>query len=526
MQRKGTFKLRSEDEEIKEAGFLLDFDEIARKGVMSKEETSIAKWYGLYASRHAGNYMARVVIPGGVITSAQARCIATTAYKYAQGNINVTTRQAVQFHWLKIGHLADMMRELQKTHLTTFHGCGDVTRIVTACSLAETCKFARLDVRKYAIKTQNYLGSFRDLDDLPRKFKITYSGCNTGCAQPYINCVGAIAQVTQIDGKETFGFKIVIGGGMGWKPFVAQELFSFVPENQMLEVARAIAILFREHGDRFNRAKSRLKFVVDRLGIDECRNIVIQNLQAENKQFDNLIVNPITETGIPTPQRIKAVDFIAADGSYSIGVRIPKGELNYKQLHQLAELSEEYGNQRLYTTNRQNIEFKGVDPRNIQILREKIKELGFEADDFFTIKDVVSCVGLTYCPKAVTETRSLFDKIQPIINKPEFAEIKEKVLINITGCPNSCSQYRITDVGFRGMRIRNEIGSDEAYEMLIGGTQTLFGQKLGEFKEADCVTILDKVLQQYITIKTDDESLADTVQRVGLESFKIAIGHE
>lgn len=524
MQRKGTFKERSEDEEIKEAGFFLDFDEIARKGVMSKEETSIAKWYGLYASRHPGNYMARVVIPGGVITSAQARCIATTAYKYAQGNINVTTRQALQFHWLKIGHLADMMRELQKSQLTTFHGCGDVTRIVTACSLAETCKFARFDVRKYAIKTQKYLGGFRDLDDLPRKFKITYSGCETGCAQPYINCIGAIAQVIKINSIDTFGFKIVIGGGMGWKPFVAQELFSFVPEEQMLEVARAIAILFREHGDRFNRAKSRLKFVVDRLGIDECREIVIKNLIAENKRTDNLQVKPIQETGIPFPKRIVESDFIAADGTYTIGVKIPKGELNYKQLNTLAELSEEFGNQRLYTTNRQNIEFKGVEPKNTSILRTKIKELGYEPDEFFTIKDVVTCVGLTYCPKAVSETRSLFDKIQPIINKQEYSLIKENVLINITGCPNSCSQYRITDIGFRGMRIREEIGSVEGYEMLIGGTQTSFGQKLGDFKEADCVEILDIVLNHYLKIKTQEESLAETVQRVGLESFKQVVG--
>jgi ferredoxin-nitrite reductase len=526
MQRKLTFEHRSEDEEIKEAGFNLDFDEIARKGVMSKEETSIAKWYGIYASQHPGNYMARVVISGGLITSQQARCIATTANKYAQGNINVTTRQALQFHWLKVGHLADMMRELSKTHLTTFHGCGDVTRIVTACSLAETCKYARFDVRKFAIATQKYLGGFRDLDDLPRKFKITYSGCETACAQPYINCVGAIAQVAEINGEQKFGFKVVIGGGMGWKPFVAQELFSFVPQDQILEVSRAIALLFRDHGDRFNRAKSRLKFVVDRLGIDACREIVLENLKAGDKQTNNLQVNAIKETGIPFPKRIKAEDFIAADGTHTVGVKIPKGELNYKQLNSLAELSEEFGNQRLYTTNRQNIEFKGVEPKNTAPLRAKINELGFEPDEFFTIKDVVSCVGSTYCPKAITETRSLFDKIQPIISQQKYSEIKENVLINITGCPNSCSQYRITDIGFRGMRIREELGSSEAYEMLIGGSQTSFGQLLGEFKEQDCVEILDSVLNHYITNKTVEESLTETVQRIGLDSFKKAIGYE
>lgn len=524
MQRKLTFKQRSEEEEIKEAGFVLDFDEIARKGGMSKSEGFIAKWYGVYSSRQPGNHMARVVIPGGVITAQQARCLATTSFKYGQGIMNVTTRQAIQFHWLKVGHLADMMRELQKAHLTTFHGCGDVTRIVAACSLAETCPYTRMDVRKYAIKTQEYLGSFRDLDDLPRKFKITYSGCGTNCGQPYINCVGITAQEALIDGTKQLGFKVVIGGGMGWKPFVAQELFSFVPEHQILEVCRAIALLYRDHGDRFNRAKSRLKFVVFRKGIDECRSIVLENLTKEGKQISNILTAPIQEVGVPFPDRITQDDCIAPDGTYSVGVRIPKGELNYKHMNIFAELCEEFGNQRLYTTNRQNIEFKGVEQHNVPLLREKIHALGYETDEFYTIRDVVTCVGLTYCPKAVSHTRSLFDKIQPIIAKPEYADIREKVLINITGCPNSCAQYRITDVGFRGMRIRDDIGSAEGYEMLIGGTQTSFGNILGEFKEDDCVEILDMVLQYYLSVRTDSESLADTVERIGVTPFKDYIG--
>jgi len=526
MLRKLTFQIRSEEEEIKEAGLNLDFDEIARKGVMSGGEKLIAKWYGIYGSRQPGNHMARVVIPGGVITSHQARVIAKTSEKYGQGVLNITTRQAIQFHWLKIGALADMIRELNKGHLSTFHGCGDVTRNVAACQLADTCEYSRINVRKFAVDTQNYLGSFRDLDNLPRKFKVTYSGCNTGCGQPYINCLGAIAQKVEINGKEEFGFKVVIGGGMGWKAFVAQELFSFVPQDQMLEVSRAIALLFRDHGDRFNRVKSRLKYVVHRKGIDFCRTEVLKNLEAEGNRIDNLLIKPITEIGGETPKQINPYNYKAKDGTYSVGIRVVKGEFNYRQLNAIAELSEEFGDQKVYTTNRQNLELKGVEKKNIEKLQAKISELGFDTEGFLTIKDIVPCVGLTYCPKAVASTRTLHDLIQPIVQQEKYKDIQNKVLINITGCPNSCSPYRIIDVGFRGMRIREGLGSVEGYEMLIGGSQESFGKKLGEFKEADAVEVLETVLDTYVKQKEGDETLTETVKRVGLETFKEAVYNE
>jgi ferredoxin-nitrite reductase len=171
MQRRMLYLRRSEDEEIKEAGLKIDFDEIARRGSMSKEEKNIAKWYGVYGSKHPGNHMARVVIPGGVITSTQARNIAEVAEKYGQGRLNITTRQAIQFHWLKVEALADMMRDLAQEGSTTKHGCGDVTRNIAACPLAETCKYARFDVRSYALKTAKYLGDAHDLENLPEEIQ-------------------------------------------------------------------------------------------------------------------------------------------------------------------------------------------------------------------------------------------------------------------------------------------------------------------------------------------------------------------
>lgn len=528
MLRKLTFKRRSEYEELKEQGMHLDFDEIARKGAMSSDEKNIAKWYGIYGSRHPGTHMARVVIPGGVISTSQARNIAQVAEDYGQGRLNITTRQALQFHWLKASNLADMMRDLNKEHLTTMHGCGDVTRNIAACPLAESCQYARLNVLPWTRKAAKYLGDAKDLEDLPRKFKVTFSGCGAACAQPYMNCVGNIAVERKTeDGKTEKGFKVVIGGGMGWKAFVAEELFSFVPEHQILEVTRAIALLFRDHGDRFDRTKSRLKYVVHRYGIEKCREIVLDFLKLEGRNTENLIVDSIVESGIPYPERpLTEEDPKGTDGLYTVRIFVPKGELGFRDFAKIAELSDIYGDQNIYTTNRQNLEIHGVELSKVPELKKEIHTLGYKTGGSFGMHDIVSCVGTTYCPKAVSETRKLYDAVAELVKKDTYAEIEKKVLFNITGCPNSCSPYRIVDIGFRGMRIREEQGSVEGFELLIGGHEQKHGQKIGDFKFADCIEVVETILDHFLSLRQKDETLTQTVNRIGIDPFKKAVFDE
>lgn len=520
MQWKNNFARQSEEEEIKSHGLTLDFDEIARRGAMSKEEKLVGKWYGVYASRHPGQHMARVVIPGGVLSTTQARNIAGVAERHGQGRMNLTTRQAIQFHWLKLGALPDMFRELAEEGNTTFHGCGDVVRAVAACPMAETCQYKRLNVRPWAIRTQKVLNDSRDLDNLPRKFKITFSGCPAACAHPYMNCVGHIAVQR---GTEP-GFKVVIGGGMGWEAYVAQELFSFVPETQVVQVTRAIALLYRDHGDRFNRQKSRLKLVVSRLGIEACRKIVLDFLGQEDVDTTALSWTPFEESGSPFPERPLALDStISTDGKGIVRVMVRHGELDHHQFRGLAELADTYGDQKLYTTNRQNVEIHGIEPAKIPSVEQGVQKLGFETDGFFTLRDMVACVGTTYCPKAVSTTRDLHDLLQPVVRKHKFSGIQKSAIINITGCPNSCSPYRIADLGFRGMRLREESGSVEGFEMTLGGDQRKHGQKLGEFKTPDIPAIVERVLDTFITLRSPAETLTQTVNRAGITPFHKAV---
>ncbi|MBM4370415.1 MAG: nitrite/sulfite reductase [Deltaproteobacteria bacterium] len=522
MARALTFRHRSEDEEIKEAGLTLDFDELAARGAMSSADASIAKWYGIYRSRHPGFHMARIVLPGGILTAAQARNIAGISERYGQGIVNVTTRQALQLHWLKIGHLPEVLRELRTHGNTTFHGCGDVTRNVAACPLAESCVHRRVDVRPHAKETARVLGSCRDLDNLPRKYKITFSGCSAACGQPHINCCGFIGVLT---GRGP-GFRVVIGGGMGWKAFVAKPLFGFVPADRGVAVARAVGLLFRDEGDRYDRACSRLKFVVDRLGIDRCRELVLDHLAAEGVDQTGLSADSPEDLGPPPPARPLTEEVpVGTDGLCTVRALVPKGELSFRQLAGLAGISERFGDQRLRASNRQNLEIGGVLPEEAGAAEEEIRALGFETRGSFSLCDIVACVGTTYCPKAVTETRALADRLGPLVSEARYATIRDAGIINITGCPNSCSPYRIADLGFRGMRIREESGSVEAYEVRIGGRQECFGEILGEFKLEDCEEVTRRVLDLFGRERLDGEALADCVARVGIDCFRGEVFH-
>lgn len=539
MQRNLQNLRRSDEEAIKEAGLVLDFDEIARKGSMSREETAIAKWYGIYSSRQPGHHMARVVIPGGVITSVQAKALAGLADKYAPGRISFTTRQSAQFHALKMPQLRNLLRDLAAANLSTFHGCGDVTRNVAACPWASICPHRRLDVLPYAQETARYLASCRDLDNLPRKFKITFSGCGGNCGQPHINCVGVIAVLRKReDGRTEPGFRVLIGGGMGWRPFLAQELYSFVPPEAITRLCRAIGILFRDHGDRFNRAKSRLKFVVHRLGIDQCRRIVEEALDRESVDRSRFETAPFEDAGQPIPDRpLREANPLGTDSLAIQRIMVPKGEISSENLYRIAELSEMYADKHVYSTNRQNLELHGVDPKRQAELKAEIEKLGLRTEGFYGLQDVVTCVGTTYCPLAVSNTHGLFDRLQEIVHQEKYAPIRDRVLINITGCPNSCSPYRIADIGLRGMRIREKQGSTDSFQITIGGTEDRFGQVLGEFKQDDCLRVIAAILDVFLAATASSSAdaaalspqhsayftLADHVARVGLEPYRQAV---
>ena len=523
MQRRLSRLRRSELEEIKEAGLVIDFDEIARKGAMSAEEKQVAKFYGVYSSRQKGDHMIRVVVAGGDMTAAEARAMGKAARTYSPNLISFTTRQSAQYHKVQIDGVAPLLRDLKDAGKTTWHGCGDVTRNVAACPWASICPHRRLDVLPYAKIASEEISACEALDNLPRKFKIVFSGCTGECAQTFINCVG-ITAITRGEGQ--VGFRVHIGGGMGWSPYVAQLLFGWVPPERIVDVCKAVGMLFRDNGDRFNRAVARLKVVVATQGIDACREKVRGYLAEMGVDLADFEDARVEDAGPPVPKRpLREKHPVGTDGMAIQRVMVPKGELTGDALIRLAELSEMYADKHLYSTNRQNLEVHGVRPDAAAPLRQEIASIGFRTQGFFGLEDIVACVGTTYCPLAVSETRRMFDMLMPVVTDTRYGGIADKALINITGCPNSCSPYYIADIGLRGMRIRREAtGSDEAYQVRVGGTQEQFGQVLGEYKSEDCPRVVAAILDTFAAAeRLDDETLAEHVARVGLGPYREAV---
>ncbi len=527
MQRKLLKLRRHELEEIKEAGMVLDFDEIARKGGMSAEEKQIAKFYGVYSSKQAGDHMIRVVVPGGKMTSTEARVMGALANKHSPGVISVTTRQSLQYHRVQVQDIAPLLRGLAEVGKTTWHGCGDVARNVAACQWASICPHRRFDVMDFAEETARAIAADHSLDNLPRKFKVNYSGCPADCGQPWINCVGAMAIRRDVgDAAEEDGFRVVIGGGMGWDPHVAKPLFGFVPREKMIPLAKAVAAFFRDEGDRWNRATGRLKKVVDRKGIDYCRKGIVDKLRQADVNTSDLVTDFVDDVLTPPPTRpLREEDPRGTDGLGIVQVKVPKGEIAGDAVIRLAELAEAYADKHLYATNRQNIELHGLRLDRIDTCREEIARLDLETDRFWGLTDVVACVGTTYCPLAVSATRPMFDALQPTLRKEKFAAIHGRAVVNITGCPNSCSPYYIADIGLRGLRIRRETtGSDEGYQMRLGGTQTRFGEIFGEWKSQDIPRVIEAVLDCFAENLRGTETLADNVARLGLDPYREALG--
>ncbi|MGD0900551.1 MAG: FAD-dependent oxidoreductase, partial [Thermoguttaceae bacterium] len=523
MQRRLQHQRRSDEEAVKEAGLILDFDEIARKGSMSREEISIAKAYGIYHSRQPGNHMARVVIPGGQITSVEARALARLASTYGPGRISFTTRQSAQLHCLRMKDLPGLLRDLREAGMTTFHGCGDDVRNVAACPWASICPHRVFDVLPHAREISRRLAACRELDNLPRKFKITLSGCEGCCGQPYINCIGLVA-VRGGTGEAAAGFRVVVGGGMGWAPRVAGHFYGFVPADQAVDVCHAIVRLHRDHGDRYIRMYARLKFVVERLGVHRCRELLSGYLDEAGVDRSRIVEEPLPEAATGVPDRpLRRPDPRGTDALAIQQIKIPKGELAAEQLTRIAELSEMYADKHVYSTNRQNLELHGVDPRRLTELRGHLQSLGLETDAFFGLSDVVSCVGTTYCPLAVSSTHAMFDLLKDLVRAAKYAPIADKVLVNLCGCPNSCSPYRIADIGLRGLRVRGQSGSTEGYQVTVGGTQQSFGQEVGGFKQGDCPAVVRAILDTFLAIRSGDETLSDSVARLGPEPYHEAV---
>ncbi|HZB45774.1 MAG TPA: nitrite/sulfite reductase [Pyrinomonadaceae bacterium] len=461
-------KKETKPERVKRERDALDcFEDIlryAREGFQSISEDDLdvrLRWYGLYTQRpqEDGYFMLRVKVPNGTLTSEQLETLGRVSTVYARSTGDVTTRQDIQFHYVRIEDVPAIFEELGRVGLSTSGACGDITRNVTGCPLAGIAADEFIDAEPLALAVHDYFLDNREFSNLPRKFKITISGCSLYCTGHEIADIGLVA-LRRADGEVVFD--LWVGGGLGSKERFADRLGAHVRAHETVEVCAHICALFRDHGNRDSRARARLKFLLGEWGPRRFREELERRLGRALLDGEAPAV-PVTanraHVGIhPQKQR----------GLYYAGVATKRGRLPGRDMIAVAELARRHGGGRVRLTTTQNLVVLDVPEAERVALAVALRSLDLQvvASSFRT--GTVACTGKQFCKLAVTETKARASELIEHLERalPGF---NVPLRISVTGCPNSCAHYQVCDIGFVGDFLSTPTGKREAYRVYLGG---------------------------------------------------------
>jgi sulfite reductase (ferredoxin) len=479
------------------------------------------RWWGVYTQGDGAGvtggqngegkalprFMVRIRIPNGQLRSQQLRTIADLTHRYAKGIADITVRQNIQLHWVTIEALPELLEELWKVDLNTVGACGDVTRNVTGCPVAGFDADEICDASPLAIEASRMLAGNAEFYNLPRKFKISITGCKVWCPYPEINDVGLTANTRIVGGKPEVGFSLRVAGGLSAEPHLGARLNAFVRWNQVLPVIRGIAELFRDSDVlREHRERARLKFLFLRHGWtaetflkDLERRIGFQLDPAEPEQAPADVYRD--HIGIH-PQR--------QAGYCYVGASVLGGRITSDQMRAAADLAERFAGGELRTTNMQNLIVANVPVLNASVLAQELEAIGLRVDASVFARGTIACSGTEFCKLAITETKSfsrwLMDELDERL--PGF---DQHLKLHVTGCPNSCGQHWIADIGIEGKKIKVQDRLVDAYYFCVGGALGLHqatARPIGYRCPATAVPeAIERLLRQYLAERGDGENL-------------------
>ncbi len=460
----------NENERIKKEKDGLDvFEDIlayAKSGYESinPDDFTRMRWYGLYQQKpNVGHFMLRIKVPSGYLTSDQLRAVSDVTRLYARGITDITTRQNFQFHWLQIQDLPDIFERFANVGISTAGACGDIFRNVTGCPVAGIDPDEVFDARPWLNQVNSFFEGNKEFSDLPRKFKTSVAGCRLHCSQPEINDIGATAvSRKRANGEDEFGFQIRVGGGLSARPHFAKKLNMFVPPEKLIDVFAAVTGAFRDFGNRDNRKKARLKFLVDEWGIE----------RFEEEVRSRLSWTPDAGEGWEDPRRNfrdhMGIHAQKQEGLYWIGASILSGRMIDEQVAIAARIADEFGKGIVRTTNQQNLLFSDIPQSKVDQVQKLLAQTGLAVEASSFRRVAVACTGNEFCNLALTETKSLIIEIVEHLEKT--ISIDEPIRINLNGCPNSCGQHHIGDIGLQGCVVKQGAGvSVEGYDVSLGG---------------------------------------------------------
>jgi len=490
--------------------------------------------------------MMRIKIPYGGLSAAQLDVIADLAEEYSDAILHVTTRQDIQLHYVHIDDTPDLMRRLAAVGITTREACGNSVRNVTACPKAGCCQTEQFDVTPYARAMMRFLLGHPDVQDFGRKFKVAFSGCATeACGLTNIHDLGFLARTrTDEAGNVQRGFEIQVGGGLGAVPHYAKVLYEFAGEDEILPVAQAVSRVFAKHGEKKNRGKARLKFLLAKWGIDEFRSRVEQeraNLPHDDawtaylETLSEYAEQPAREPREAEPRRFDPNELawestnVAAQKQtgYSIAtVTLPLGDLTSQQARQLTGLARKYVGDNIRTTVEQNMVLRWVPDADLPALYEDLRGIGLGAPGAGTIQDVVACPGTDTCKLGIANARGLAAELQErlAVKYQLLDEAIQGLHIKISGCFNSCGQHHISDLGFYGVSRKIQGTTVPHFRVVLGGQWEenggAYGLTIGAVPSKRVPEFVDALTDRYLAERDGKEPFHDFVQRIGKRELK------
>jgi sulfite reductase (ferredoxin) len=484
--------------------------------------------------------MQRIKVPFGVLTAAQMERLAEVAEDYSNGLLHVTTRQDLQLHFVAIDDTPDLMRRLAAVGITTREACGNTVRNVTACPLAGVCHTEAFDVTSHARALAYFLLGHPDAQDFGRKFKVAFSGCrDQACGVAAFHDLGFIARVREEGGVMRRGFELWVGGGLGPVPHQAKPFTTFLPEEEVLPVAQAACRVFARLGEKHNRARARLKFLVAGLGIDEFRRLVLEERAGlpddprwtahlgDATSVDALRRSGSTATG-NRDARAGYEDWTRSNvhpqrqrGWFTATVALPLGDISSAQMRGLAALARTYADGDARTTVEQNIVLRWVPEERLPELHAGLLDLGLADAGAGTIVDVVSCPGTDTCKLGIAASRGLAGRLRQTLAASDLAadDAVRDLHIKVSGCFNSCGQHHVADLGFYGVSRKLDGRTVPHFQVVLGGqweeNAGAFGLAIGAVPSKRIPEVVERLAGWYRAERQGAERFREFVQRTG-----------
>jgi sulfite reductase (ferredoxin) len=448
-------------------------------------------------------FMLRIRIPNGLLYSHQLRTIADLATEYARGVADITTRHNVQLHWIPVEALPDIFERLWRCRLTTMSACGDDTRNITGCPLAGVDADEICDASSLVMRATDMLVGNPDFYNLPRKYKICITGCRSWCCYPEINDVG----LTATRRGEEIGFSLRVAGALSSEPFFGRRLNAFVHWNQVPAVITGVTSIFRDSQElRQHRERARMKYLFKRHGWTD------ESFQEELERRLGFRLDPAEHEDAPADVFRDHVGIQAQKqpGYFYVGSSVLRGRITLDQMRTAAELADSFANGELRTTISQNLIIVNVPERHTEVVAKELTEVGLPVAASSFRRGTITCTGTEFCRLAITETKNfarwLIGELEDRL--PGF---EQHLKLNITGCPNSCGQHWISDIGLEGKKLKVDGQFVDAYYFCVGGAVGAFqsiSRPLGyRCPATEVPAAIERLLRVYLSTRNPDENL-------------------